>query len=102
MKTLFFVFMSFALFGQDRRQMVFDKYAPPYEVGRAILPGVLCFIGGALPDTKRGRIWQTGLFFTGGVSIGAWKNTTRKQKLIYGGCALAGMAAGFIVRNNTK
>lgn len=85
----------------EYRGYVFEKYEPQYEVGRAMLPGLLCFIGAAMPDTQRGRAWQTGLFFTAGVSVGAWKGTTRKQKWIYAGSAVAGAVAGFIVRNNT-
>ena len=86
----------------EYRGYVHKKYEPSVEVGRALLPGLLCFVGAAMPDTERGQAWQQGLFFAAGISIGSWKGTRKKDILIRSGCALAGAAAGFIVINNVK
>lgn len=108
---LYILFFPLALWGQggvfDPRSMeyrgyVFEKYEPSEKIGQAMLPGLLCLIGGAMPDTQRGRAWQQGLFFTAGISIGSWKGTRKKDILIRSGCALAGAAAGYWMKSNYK
>lgn len=82
--------------------MTFERSAPPMEVGRALLPGMLCFLGGAMrTDTQRGRAVQQGLFFSAGVSIGVWGKRERKFYLIDIGCGIAGAALGFGVKQWT-
>jgi len=83
------------------RAQVFEKYEPGVEVGRAILPGMLAFMGGAMrTDTQRGRVVQLTLFFGAGVAVGAWKDRGRtrgRKVLICLGAGLAGAALGFAV-----
>lgn len=87
----------------ERRQNIFEKSAPKYDIGRALFPGLLGFVGGSMnTDTERGRIVQQGLFFGCGVSTGIWKEDKTKDTWIRVGCAVFGAALGFTVKNATR
>lgn len=74
-----------------------------YEVGRAILPGALGFIGGAInTDTQRGRYAQQGVFLGATISIGAWGKRPAKFYFIDLGAGLIGAALGFTVKNQIQ
>lgn len=74
-----------------------------YEVGRAILPGMLGFVGGAIDtDTQRGRFTQQTIFLGATVSIGAWGKRPLKFYLIDFACGMAGAAIGTTVRNQIR
>lgn len=83
----------------QRRRHVFQKYEPSHEVGRAILPGLLGFVGGAMnTETSRGRIAQQGLFFGAVVSIGSWGERPAKFRMLDGLCFLTGCALGVALK----
>lgn len=74
-----------------------------YEVGRALLPGMLGFVGGAIDtDTQRGRFTQQTIFLGATVSIGAWGKRPLKFYLIDFACGMAGAAIGTTVRNQIR
>ena len=74
-----------------------------YEVGRALLPGMLGFVGGAIDtDTQRGRFTQQTIFMGATVSIGAWGKRPLKFYLIDFACGMAGAAIGTTVRNQIR
>jgi hypothetical protein len=74
-----------------------------YELGRAILPGMLGFVGGAIDtDTQRGRFTQQTIFLGATVSIGAWGKRPLKFFLIDFACGMAGAAIGTTVRNQIR
>ena len=76
------------------------KYNTKYEVGRAMLPGMLCLIGGAMKnDTKRGRYTQQVIFAGATISIGIGKKRPAKFYLIDLGAGLLGAGAGFVIKN---
>lgn len=113
MKTLLFLLIPFLASGQmtrtewekdmERRQNAFEKSEPKYDIGRALFPGLLGFVGGAMnTDTERGRIVQQTVFFGAGVSTGIWKGDSTKDKWIRVGCAVFGAALGFTVKNATR
>lgn len=113
MKTLLFLLIPFFATAQmtrtawekdmERRQRVFEKSEPKYDVGRALFPGLLGFVGGTMnTDTERGRIVQQTVFFGAGVSTGIWKGDSTKDKWIRVGCAVFGATMGFTVKNATR
>lgn len=74
-----------------------------YELGRAILPGMLGFVGGAIDtDTQAGRFTQQTIFLGATVSIGAWGKRPLKFFLIDFACGMAGAAIGTTVRNQIR
>lgn len=74
-----------------------------YEVGRALLPGMLGFVGGAIDtDTQRGRFAQQTVFLGATVSIGLWGKRPAKFYFIDLGAGLVGAALGFTVKNQIK
>ena len=74
-----------------------------YEAGRAILPGALGFIGGAMKtDTQRGKFAQQAIFFSATVSIGIGRKRPTKFYLLDLGAGVAGAALGFTVKNQIK
>lgn len=74
-----------------------------YEVGRAILPGALGFVGGAIDtDTRRGKFVQQGIFLGATVSIGAWGKRPAKFYFLDLGAGLVGAALGFTVKNQIQ
>lgn len=84
-------------------QGAFERYAPGYEVGRTLLPGLFGFLGGAMRmDTQRGRAVQTCILFGGAVSIGAWKDRTPKKVLIRAGAFVVGAALGFAINQTAR
>ena len=108
MKVLIFALLSFSAAAQipanyyekdmAARAYQFEKSRPSYEVGRAIMPGMLGFMGGAInTETMRGRAVQQAIFFTGAVSIGAWQKRKTKFILLDAGCFLVGAALGFAI-----
>lgn len=51
-----------------------------YEVGRNLLPGLLCFVASAMYDkTERAQAVQTGLYFGAFISLGVF-GSDRKPK----------------------
>ena len=92
--------LSFTASAQRRtRQQVYERSAPNVEIGRAILPGVLCLVAGSIPpDTQRARIVQQSLVFGAGISIGVWETKNRKYIFIRLGAGLVGGALGYAVR----
>lgn len=97
MKLLIIVLLLFPLaaLSQHDRQRVFEQSAPPYEVGRAMLPGLLGILSGSVKtDTQKGRIVQQAAIVSVGISIGCWKKSSRKQILLRLGCGIAGFALG--------
>ena len=74
-----------------------------YEIGRAILPGALGFMGGTMKtDTRRGKFVQQGIFFGATVSIGAWGKRPAKFYFLDLGAGLVGAALGFTVKNQIQ
>ena len=74
-----------------------------YELGRAILPGALGFVGGGIDtDTQRGRFAQQGIFLGATISIGAWGKRPAKFYFLDLGAGLVGAALGFTVKNQIK
>ena len=74
-----------------------------YEIGRAILPGALGFIGGAIDtDTQRGKYAQQGIFLGATVSIGVWGKRPTKFYFLDLGAGLVGAALGFTVKNQIQ
>lgn len=114
MKNLLFL----ALFLCSCSRLYFDKVEPSrgsitpaysnlrvtnYEVGRAILPGALGFVGGAIDtDTRTGVFMQQGTFLGATVSIGAWGKRPAKFYLLDLAAGLTGVALGFTVKNQIK
>lgn len=101
MKLLIIVLLLFPLaaLSQHNRQRVFEQSAPPYEVGRAMLPGLLGILSGSVKtDTQKGRIVQQAAIVSVGISIGCWKKSSRKQILLRLGCGIAGFALGTILK----
>ena len=74
-----------------------------YEVGRAILPALLGFVGGAMyTDNERGR-WTQGVIFAGaGASVFCWKASKTRDILKRTGAGFAGMTIGFLIKNNLR
>lgn len=76
------------------------KYNAQYEAGRAILPGMLCLIGGAMKnDTRRGQYTQQAIFAGATISIGIGKRRPAKFYLIDLAAGLVGAGAGFVIKN---
>ena len=74
-----------------------------YEVGRAILPGALGFVGGAIDtDTRTGVFMQQGIFLGATVSIGAWGKRPAKFYFLDLAAGLTGAVLGFTVKNQIK
>ena len=81
----------------ETRNTVHEKR---YEVGRAILPGALGFMGGVMKtDTQRGKFAQQAMFFSATVSIGIGRKRPTKFYLLDLGTGVAGAALGFTVKN---
>lgn len=106
MKHLLFALLLFACSCSQQITRVNPRigdspvYIPKYEVGRAILPGMLGLIGGVMyTGTTKGRIVQQGMFFGAAVSIGAWPQRPVKFHLIDLGVGLGGAALGFTLKN---
>lgn len=75
-------------------------YIPKYEVGRAVLPGMLGLIGGVMyTGSTKGKIVQQGMFFGAAVSIGAFPKRPVKFKLMDLGFGIGGAALGFAIKN---
>lgn len=90
--------LPLAALSQHDRQRVFEQSAPPYEVGRAMLPGLLGILSGSVKtDTQKGRIVQQAAIVSVGISIGCWKKSSRKQILLRLGCGIAGFALGAVL-----
>lgn len=111
MKGVLFIFILFSLCLQApaciaqavNRQAVFDKYEPSYQVGRAMLPGLLGLIGGAMnTETSKGRITQQVVFFGCCVSIGGWGKRPAKQRVLEAGCFMLGTALGCAIKSAGK
>lgn len=109
MKTILFLLLPFLASAQftrvaqekemRRRAVVFDKYEPSPELARAVLPGMMGLMAGAMrTDTQRGRIVQQGLFFGGIVTVGAWGKAKPKTVLIRFASFAAGTAIGCILK----
>lgn len=75
-----------------------------YEVGRAMLPGMLCLIGSSMyNDTNRGKGVQSAVYFGAFISIGAWHEKRKtKDYLISIGAAGAGFGLGTLYKYSTK
>lgn len=75
-----------------------------YEVGRAMLPGMLCLIGSSMyNDTNRGKGVQSAVYFGAFISIGAWsEKRTAKDYLISIGAAGLGFGLGSLYKYSTK
>lgn len=75
-----------------------------YEVGRAMLPGMLCLIGGAMyTDTNRGKGVQSAVYFGAFISIGAFeKKRKAKDYLISIGAAGVGFGLGSLYKYSTR
>jgi len=101
MKLLIIVLLllPLAALSQHDRQRVFEQSAPPYEVGRAMLPGLLGILSGSVKtDTQKGRIVQQTAMLGVGISIGCWKKSNKKQILIRLGAGIAGFGIGYALR----
>jgi len=101
MKILFFLLFPVLLSAQvSPYKDAYERGKPPVELGRALLPGMMTFVGAAMPDTKRGRAVQITLFFGAGVTVGVWdrKRNRTRSILICLGSGLAGAALGYAVR----
>lgn len=99
---LLFTMLSMCILSAQTRPYrdVYERGKPPVELGRALLPGMMTFVGAALPDTKRGRVVQLTLFFGAGVTVGVWdrKRNRARNVLICLGSAVAGAALGYVAR----
>lgn len=111
MKTLIFILFPVLLSAQTTewekgmatRQRTFNKYEPSHEVARAMLPGLLGFVGGAMnTDHARGRIVQQTIFFGAVISIGSWGKRPAKFRMLDGLCFVTGCALGAAVKQAEK
>ena len=85
------------------RQRTFEKYEPSLEVARAMLPGLLGFVGGAMnTEHTRGRIVQQTIFFGAVISIGSWGKRPAKFRMMNGLSFIGGCALGVAVKQANK